>query len=220
LGIIGWTDIETTGLDEWIDDILEVAFIVTSDTRLTTIARRSWTIQPIDVDATVARIEANPKVLEMHTANGLLEEIRSGKGQPILEVQAEIIEWLKSLNPIDGKIPMGGSGTERFESRWYSAKMPALADLLHYWSYDIGCARRIAKLGGIKPPAEVSVARSGNHRAESDIQQHIDETLWFMRFFSAAKNAGVLQMLARQDAVDAAKGVDLAEANFELEPDG
>lgn len=208
MGIIAWTDIETTGIDEWQDDMLEVAFIATTDTRLTKIAERSWTIQPVNLEATLAKIEANEVVLKMHTENGLLDEIKRGDGQPIDVVQKEVVDWLRSVSPLKGGslVPMGGSGTERFESRWYAAKMPLLAKELHYWSYDIGTARRISRLGGVRPPAEVSVARSGNHRALSDIQQHIDETLWFMRFFALAKKMGVDVALAREYAMAAAAG--------------
>lgn len=224
MGIIAWTDIETTGINEWQNDVVEIAFVLTSASRLTVIARRTWIIQPPDLEACIARMrvddsgKADDYVFNMHTENGLIDALRAGEGVPIHQAQEEIVAFLRAHSPgRPGLIPMGGSGVERFESRWFEAKLPLVKEALHYWGYDIGCVRRIAKLGGVSTPAEVSVARSGTHRADSDIQQHIDETLWFMRFFSMAKKMGVIQALAREDAMALSRGETLDESPEELE---
>lgn len=199
-GMIAWCDIETTGVEPEVDPILEVAFVLTTDRQLTEMARRSWVIAPANLPATLERIQANEYVYEMHKANGLYDEIASGGGQPKAEVQAEIVAMLTQFGGQRGKIPLGGSGVERFESHFFRLQLPLVYERLFYWSHDIGNVRRVAKLRAIEAPATTRVADTGNHRAESDIDQHIAETKWFLRFFEAARAAGVVEQLAREDA--------------------
>lgn len=201
MGIIAWIDTETTGLDPFTNPIIEFALVVTTDRRgLDQITSKSWLVRPRDIDAAVAQIEEAPRVLEMHTANGLLDELKAGAGQPRAEVEQEVIEILNRSNPGRGRVPMGGSGVERFESHFLAHQFPLLSQQLHYWSYDIGNVRRVARLCGVVPPESTSVAKSGTHRALDDVLQHIEETRWFMRFFQAMKAEGVLHDLSREDS--------------------
>jgi oligoribonuclease (3'-5' exoribonuclease) len=95
---------------------------------------------------------------------------------------------------------LGGSGVERFESHFFRLQLPLLYERLFYWSQDVGNVRRFAKLRGVEAPATTRVADTGNHRAESDIDQHIAESKWFLRLFEAARAAGIPEQLAREDA--------------------
>lgn len=72
--LIVWIDTETTGLDPANDDLLEIAVVVTRND-LTEIGAFDIVIAPTDgVDASIEQMCAF--VREMHTANGLIEEMR------------------------------------------------------------------------------------------------------------------------------------------------
>lgn len=72
--LIVWIDTETTGLDPAIDDLLEVAVVVTLND-LTEVGALDIVIAPSpDVDASIERMGAF--VRQMHTTNGLIEAMR------------------------------------------------------------------------------------------------------------------------------------------------
>lgn len=196
MGIIAWCDIETVGVDPSRSPILEVAFIFTSDKKLTEISRYHSLIKPRDLDKTLARIEADDWAKVQHRENGLYDELAAGGGKPKEQVISEVLEQMARANPLRGKVPLGGSGVERFESHFFRIQMAALSEALHFWAYDIGSVRRIAALAGIRPPADVLVNESGSHRAMADVEQHIAEFRWFKQFLAEAKDDGALERMA------------------------
>lgn len=191
MGVIAWVDIETTGLDEFQDPILEVAFVVTTQRPIRRITSGEWLICPPDLEGAIAKMP--DRVLQMHTDNGLIDDLRAGKGRPRDEVDLEIATWIRRSTPgRGGQISYGGSGVERFESKFLPRQLPQTWAALHYAGYDVGSARRIMGLSGAKPPEIVSVASAGNHRAMSDIDQHIAETEWFVKLYSDPRVQGVI----------------------------
>lgn len=199
MGTIMWLDAETTGLDFYEDFLLELAVVFTTDRQFTEIARKSWIVQPRDRAKALARIEANERVLEMHTANGLYEAVRKGEGTPRAEVSDELCAMIDQFHNGRGGIPYGGSGVERFDFNLLAVQMPRVHAKMTYWGYDVGSMRRIAQLGGVRSPDEFRVARTGNHRAMDDLLQHIAEVHWFARWFSSAKAEGIAKDLSRED---------------------
>jgi oligoribonuclease (3'-5' exoribonuclease) len=66
--------VESTGLDERKDHLLEVAMVVTDDD-LNELDCCSVVMKPVGV--LIDQVQMDPKVLDMHTKNGLLDEVRA-----------------------------------------------------------------------------------------------------------------------------------------------
>lgn len=200
MGIIAWIDLETTGTDEFDDPIIEAAVIITSDKALTEVARRNWVVVPKRPAEAIARIEAKPPVLEMHTKNGLYQEVLDGLGTPHVQAGEEIATFINSFRSGGGRIPLGGSGVSHFDHRFIAAQWPEVSKLLTYWAYDIGSARRFGLLCGVKAPDAASDSSAKTHRAMDDIEMHVNEARWWMKFLRAMKAEGVLRDLKREAA--------------------
>lgn len=202
MGQIAWIDLETTGTDEFDDPIIEAAVVITTDRHLTEVARRNWVIEPRrGVGVTLDRIRANQPVLDMHTNNGLLADLKSGEGlTDHATAQAEIVAFIKKFHSGGGRIPLGGSGVSHFDRRFIAAQMPVLSDILTYWAFDIGSVRRFGGLCGIKAPEEASDAAAKTHRAMDDVLMHVEEARWWIRFLRSMKAEGVVRDLKREDA--------------------
>jgi oligoribonuclease len=68
-------DLKTTGLDEKNDNILEVGVVIT-DAHLNELADRNWIVDC--GPTTKVLLEANEVTKEMHTKNGLINELSNG----------------------------------------------------------------------------------------------------------------------------------------------
>ncbi len=73
--MILWTDCETTGLFERTDHLLEVALVVTDDS-LNETAATSVVCLPVGFNESMIE-NSHPVVREMHTRNGLWDEVRA-----------------------------------------------------------------------------------------------------------------------------------------------
>ncbi len=71
--MIAWTDIESTGLDPRKEHLLEVALVITDD-ELNEILATSLVMKPVGIE--IDDVQMDPYVREMHTRNGLLDEVR------------------------------------------------------------------------------------------------------------------------------------------------
>lgn len=204
---IAWCDIETIGTDPSRSPILEVAFIITTDKKLTEIARYHSLVKHPDVDKILRQIDEDEWAHENHRKNGLYDELKAGGGKPKKQIITEVRELLGRTNPVrENKVPLGGAGVERFESHFFRIQMPGLSEGLTFWSYDIGSIRRIASLCGVRPPEWVLVNESGNHRAMADVEQHLLEFRWFRHFIMEARDDGIAERLAERDALDERRG--------------
>ncbi len=95
--MIIWCDTETTGLNPVKDHLLEVALVVTDDD-LVELASTSVVMQPVGVS--IDSVQMDKVVVEMHTKNGLLTEIRAmEKGERQLirrhEAEQQLIDFLR-----------------------------------------------------------------------------------------------------------------------------
>lgn len=91
--MIAWTDIESTGLDEDKDHLLEVALVITDDD-LNEVSAASVVVQPVGV-LDVEALDLDPEVRKMHTLNGLFAEVKT---TPLhrYEGELQLIEVVKA----------------------------------------------------------------------------------------------------------------------------
>lgn len=92
-----WCDVETTGTNADVDDLLEIGAVVT-DMAGNQVGRGfSEIIQVADVKAVMDKCDDH--VTKMHNKSGLFEHLWYGDGVSIQKVEDLFIEWLESSVP-------------------------------------------------------------------------------------------------------------------------
>jgi oligoribonuclease len=174
--MLAWMDLEMTGLDHTSDVIVEIATLVTDDD-LTIVAEGPDLVihQPDDVLATM-----NEVVVDMHTASGLLDEIRSSTVS-LADAGAQTLAFLKEHIPEERTVPLCGNsiGTDR---RFLAAYLPDIEEYLHYRSVDVSTLKELIKRWN---PAILDAApdKKEGHRAMDDIRESVDELRFYRDHF-------------------------------------
>ena len=160
-----------TGLDPNIDELVEIAVIVT-DYDLTPLHEGIDIVIKPDQSALD---HMNDFVREMHAHSGLLEEIPNGVSVADAEYQA--LEYIERLIPGDQKPLIAGNtiGTDRsFLARY----MPRLDAHLHYRSIDVSSIKELSRRWF--PRAYFNTPeKHGGHRALADIRESIQELSYY-----------------------------------------
>jgi oligoribonuclease len=139
-----WLDLETTGTDEQQDPIMELGYVITDEA----LTERAWANLVISDPATETRFaQANAVVQEMHTSNGLIDDIRSGRGSVLPDAEGFVIDELQGIGKKHDFV-LAGSGVSHFDRRFLEAQMPHLMKWLRYYSIDVGVLRRSLELIG------------------------------------------------------------------------
>lgn len=166
-----WIDCEMTGLDLAIDELVEIAVIVT-DSELV----------PVHEGYSVV-IKANQSALnnmgdfvkDMHTKSGLITEIDGGVS--VGEAEILVLDYLQQHIPEGQRAPLAGNsiGTDR---AFLTKQMPRLDDFLHYRNVDVSSIKELARRW--YPRAYFnSPPKEGSHRALTDIRESIRELAYY-----------------------------------------
>lgn len=124
-------DLETTGLDETIDVVLEAAFVAT-DANLKPYDEISLVIGQEDPDW---HFLMNSYVSEMHKRSGLIEEVyQSSVG--LLRAERTIETWFDHIGLPAGEIPLAGS-TIDFDRKFLRANLPSVEERFHCRSLNV-----------------------------------------------------------------------------------
>jgi oligoribonuclease len=181
-----WLDLETTGVDEDKDSIIEIGCVLTSGLPgLVVLGEYVEHVRP--TDQALGRLLRNDIVATMHTENGLLNEItdltRTFKHPG--EVQLDVIRWIDNI--VDTRsVVLAGSGVAHFDRRFLKAHMPKLDRRLRHWSIDVGVIRRFfAETTGSTLGPDPSVK---THRALDDAYLHLREAREFVTYLLAAED--------------------------------
>lgn len=164
---IAWFDLETTGNRE--DDAIIQVGLVISDRDLNEVCARSWTVWPLRWDYLRERMA--PVVVEMHTANGLLDKVKYGDDPA--KVDADLAEVLRYYGR-GNHLPFAGSGVSHFDRKYIRRELPMTDSLLSYWALDIGVMRRWLQWWGIETPGS-ELQQAKTHLALDDVREHIAE---------------------------------------------
>jgi oligoribonuclease (3'-5' exoribonuclease) len=184
-----WFDLETTGLDERKESILEVGWGVTDLKLNWVVDPRSYLIEnevewgePIDITTiqdsnpvfmpTGVAVNGKPVdkyVLGMHARSGLWESLQCGGLISIDAAEQTILSVLDSVGGRDAPmVTMAGSGVAQFDMRWVRQFMPLLYGRLTYYTIDMGGYERVDSVlrgGGMRPSR-----KNAAHRAVADIE--------------------------------------------------
>jgi oligoribonuclease len=166
-----WIDCEMTGLDLAVDQLVEIAVIVTDFELRILDPGFSAVITP---DAS-AMEHMSEFVRDMHARSGLLEEIPHGIS--VAEAEFQALEYVQRFAPVEGKAPLAGNtiGTDRM---FLSAQMPRLDRWLHYRNVDVSSIKELSRRWF--PRAYIHApAKDGGHRALADIRESIRELAYY-----------------------------------------
>jgi oligoribonuclease len=165
-------DLEMTGLDPGTDTIVEIATIVTDD-ELAIVAEGPDLVVHADDDA-LARMA--PVVQAMHTASGLIEQIRSST-LDLATAGAQTLAFIKEHVPDPRTVPLCGNsiGTDR---RFLARYLPEIEEHLHYRSVDVSSVKELARRWYPEAVANAP-SKEGTHRALDDIRESIAELRYY-----------------------------------------
>lgn len=165
--VLVWIDCEMTGLDLAIDELVEVAVVVTD-----------YDLKPLDDGFTIV-IKPDQSALDnmgdfvrnMHTESGLITEIPEGKS--LAEAEFEVLEYLLRFVPDSGTAPLAGNtiGTDR---AFLAKYMPRVDSHLHYRSVDVSSIKELSRRWYPRAYFQ-SPSKHGGHRALADILESIRE---------------------------------------------
>lgn len=166
-----WIDCEMTGLDLDVDELVEIAVVVTD-----------FELRPMHPGFQVV-IKPDPSALanmsdfvtKMHESSGLLAEIPHGVTVADAEFQA--LEYIQQFVPLQGKAPLAGNtiGTDRMFLAKY---MPRIDRWLHYRNVDVSSIKELSRRW--YPRAYIHApAKDGGHRALADILESIRELAYY-----------------------------------------
>jgi oligoribonuclease len=162
-----------TGLDLEVDELVEIAVIITD-----------YDLKPVDDGLNIV-IKPDASALEsmgefvraMHTQSGLIEEIPNGVS--VAEAEYQVLEYVLRHVPDEQKAPLAGNtiGTDR---AFLAKFMPRLDSHLHYRSVDVSSIKELAKRWFPRAYYN-SPAKAGGHRALADILESIRELEYYRR---------------------------------------
>lgn len=166
-----WIDCEMTGLDLDVDELVEIAVVIT-DFNLTPLDEGlSLVIAP----SAAALEHMGEFVTEMHTSSGLIEEIPHGLS--LEEAQRRVLEYVRSFVPEEKKAPLAGNsiGTDR---AFLAKYMPELDAHLHYRNIDVSSVKELAHRWFPRVYFQAP-SKDGGHRALADILESIRELAYY-----------------------------------------
>jgi len=165
-----WIDCEMTGLDLSVDELVEVAVVIT-DFELNVLDPGFQIVIKPD-DSALAHM--NDFVTKMHESSGLLEEIPNGVS--LADAEFQVLEYIQRFVP-EGKAPLAGNtiGTDRMFLARY---MPRVDRWLHYRNVDVSSVKELARRW--YPRAYFNApAKDGGHRALADIRESVRELAYY-----------------------------------------
>lgn len=200
IAALAWIDLETSGTqDEGEDVIIEFAMMVTRPD-LTPVPRPEglvarfredvdydddWWYQSVvrfdrdsgERERVISRIMTGDEpVRNMHSANGLLDELSRGVGKPLGLIDQEAATILKAISKPRKSVMIAGSGVGHFDRRFIRRFMPQLEARLWYPPFDIGVFRRMCQAWGI---GLLNFQETKTHRALDDVRSHIAEANYY-----------------------------------------
>ncbi|PJJ63528.1 oligoribonuclease [Compostimonas suwonensis] len=166
-----WIDCEMTGLDLEVDEIVEIAVVITD-----------FDLNPVDPGMTIvvkpddsALAHMNDFVVNMHTTSGLITEIPDGVS--VAEAEYEVLEYIRKFVGTEQRPPLAGNtiGTDRMFIAKY---MPRLDAQLHYRNVDVSSIKELARRWYPRVYFQAP-EKNGGHRALADIRESIRELAYY-----------------------------------------
>lgn len=188
--LIIFLDLETTGVDENLDEIIEVGCVLLDANTLNEIG--SFTSIIVPGKTAYDRWMRKDVVRDMHRVNGLQDEIdktiEAGMSNLYDATNADslLVGWLREfVGNNNTQIPYGGSGVAHFDRRFIKKYLPEFDKMITHWAYDVGTVRRQFIKAGLVPADDVlrDQKTEKDHRALTDARVHAEEFRMYQTFF-------------------------------------
>lgn len=166
-----WIDCEMTGLELGVDELCEVAVVITDFDLNIVDPGIDIIIRPSDR----ALDNMGEYVTNMHKASGLLELL--DQGVSVAEAQDRVVEYIKSFVPQAKKAPLAGNSVAT-DKAFLEIQMPAVIDHLHYRIVDVSSVKELARRWFPRTYFS-SPDKNGGHRALADILESIRELSYY-----------------------------------------
>jgi oligoribonuclease len=198
--VLVWIDCEMTGLDLAIDELVEVAVVVTD-----------YDLTPLDPGFSVvikpdaaAFEHMSDFVVAMHTTSGLIDEIPHGT--TLGEAEYEVLEYILKFAPDAQSAPLAGNtiGTDR---AFLAKYMPRVDQHLHYRNVDVSSIKELARRWYPRAYFQ-SPAKNGGHRALADILESIRELDYYRRALFVAQPGPTSEQAQEASAATTAAWAD------------
>ena len=166
-----WIDCEMTGLDLSVDELVEIAVVITD-----------FELRPVDPGFQVvikpndsALESMNDFVTEMHKTSGLIEEIPNGVS--LADAEEQTLAYIKRFVPQERRAPLAGNtiGTDRMFLAKY---MPQIDRYLHYRNVDVSSVKELSRRWYPRVFFQAP-EKNGGHRALADILESIRELQYY-----------------------------------------
>ncbi len=175
-----WIDLEMTGLYPDTDRIIEIAVVVTNPHL------------SLRVEGPVLAIHQSDEALDAmdswnkgtHGKSGLIDRVKASTFDE-QQAQAQVIDFLSRYVPA-GKSPMCGNSICQ-DRRFLARTMPKLEAFFHYRNLDVSTLKELARRW--KPEILEGFKKAQAHTALADIQESIDELLYYRTHFLALNGA-------------------------------
>ncbi|MDO4240411.1 oligoribonuclease [Micrococcus sp.] len=165
-----WIDCEMTGLDPDVDELVEVAVLVT-DAELNVLDEGiDLVIRP----SAAAVAQMDPFVRDMHTSSGLIKEFEDGLA--VDDAAARVLAYLTERVPA-GRALLAGNSVGQ-DKLFLSRYMPEVVAHLHYRIVDVSTVKELARRWYPRAYFQ-SPAKTGGHRALGDIRDSITELRYY-----------------------------------------
>ncbi len=166
-----WIDCEMTGLDLSVDELVEIAVVVTDFELKVLDPGFQIVITPSDT----ALAHMNDFVTKMHRTSGLIEEIPNGV--PLAEAEEQTLAYIQRFAAVPGKAPLAGNtiGTDRMFLAKY---MPKVDHWLHYRNVDVSSIKELSRRWFPRVFFHAPT-KDGGHRALADILESIRELRYY-----------------------------------------
>jgi oligoribonuclease len=160
-----------TGLDLAIDELVEIAVVITD-----------FELRPLDEGFQIvikpsdeALANMNDFVTKMHETSGLIEEIPDGVS--LAEAEDKTLEYIKQFVPLERKAPLAGNtiGTDRMFLAKY---MQRVDQYLHYRNVDVSSVKELSRRWYPRVFFQAP-EKNGGHRALADILESIRELQYY-----------------------------------------
>jgi oligoribonuclease len=168
-----WIDCEMTGLDLAIDELVEVAVVITDYDLNPVHPGFSIVIAP----SPTALANMSDFVRQMHETSGLLDELALGADLP--DAEKAVLDYIVEHVPTAGSAPLAGNtiGTDR---AFLQRSMPSVDAHLHYRSVDVSSIKELARRWFPRIYFNAP-EKNGGHRALADILESIRELAYYRR---------------------------------------
>lgn len=184
--VMPWIDLETTGFDENENIILEVSMIIT-DNELNELGRYTSVVVDADPDTFLPSDQVRTRddqvvVWENHWKTNLIQDIeavcdKSDVLPNLEEVENNLISLMnahgvdESLRDTPRKLPPMCGSTVSFDRKYIKKYWPDLFRLFAYRNIDVSSIRELQKRWRPDLPMP---PKTGNHRAEADIEASLN----------------------------------------------